>query len=973
MQHGAHKQSEDTHKSLTMFYINARSVKNKHIYLNDYISSHAFDIVAISETWLGTSDIDDTCINGLVPNGYNILRADRNDGRRGGGVALLYKQWLNIKCSNKRQYKQFECLQCSVSLNKNTTQLYVVYRPPPSADNGLTTNDFLNEWADFLSQQVIINAELLIVGDINIHVENITLCHTRIFTQTLESCGLQQHVKGATHYIGHTLDVLISRDTSKLISKTKVIDIGLCDNQGNIIRDHYSVTCKMNIPHASCTNRQLVSYRKLRDINVQQFQQDIIASVALNSTTGNVETLTERYIEGLCSLIDLHAPLLHRIVTLRPHAPWYTETLRDAKRLRRKLERIWRRKQLEIDRQRYRQQCARITILLTDTKLSYYSNKINECNGNTKALYKLTEKLLVNQHNQTLPSGQEENTLANSFGTYFEDKIVRIRNNLTFGIDDDEQQLTPAVLGNFKPADSSEIRILIMSYTNKSCELDPIPTWLLKQCIAELLPLITSIMNTSMQSGVFPSSFKTAIIRPHIKKPNLDHEDLKNYRPVSNLHFLSKILEKLVANRIDEHLGRNQLHDPNQSAYRKKHSTETAMIRISNDIIQGLDQGKQTMLASLDLSAAFDTVDHQIFLHRLKTAFGVNNVVLSWFHSYLQDRQYNVCIKETLSSLKLLTCGVPQGSVLGARMYTMYVRPLADIIKKHNVMYHFYADDTQIYVQCSNTPDSILEAKLRLQTCIHDVCTWMSKNALKINTEKTEFIVFNTTIDHHTHTTLNIGPDTIQPCEQVKILGVILDRKMTLEKQISNICRTAYMHIRKINSIRGYLNEQATKTLVQSNVITRLDYCNGLYTGLPKRSTYRLKLTLNSAARLVSLTPFRQHITPVLENLNWLPITSRCQYKSLVLTFKILHNDAPIYLNDVLNLYQPRRALRSATTTSLTPGRNKTVRYGQRILATSAAVLWNCLPLDIKHARNLDTFKTLLKLHLASSDNAYSN
>ncbi len=144
----------------------------------------------------------------------------------------------------------------------------------------------------------------------------------------------------------------------------------------------------------------------------------------------------------------------------------------------------------------------------------------------------------------------------------------------------------------------------------------------------------------------------------------------------------------------------------------------------------------------------------------------------------------------------------------------------------------------------------------------------------------------------------------------------------------------------------------------------RLDYCNGIYTGLPQKSTYKLKLTLNSAARLIYLTPRHQHITPTLERLKWLTISKRCQYKTLVMTFKILHNDAPIYLCDTLNRYEPRRALRSSTTTSLVPGRNKTVRYGRRIMDTSAAVLWNALPCDIRDSLNLYTFKTLVKAHL---------
>ena len=143
--------STSRNKNITMLYINAGSVKNKYIYLNDYIATHNFDIVAICETWLGISDCDDTCVNGLLPDTYAIHRADREDGRRGGGVALIFKQCLNVKRKEKVSYSQFECIICSLVINKLSLCIIVVYKPPPSPDNHLNTNTFLTEWADFLS------------------------------------------------------------------------------------------------------------------------------------------------------------------------------------------------------------------------------------------------------------------------------------------------------------------------------------------------------------------------------------------------------------------------------------------------------------------------------------------------------------------------------------------------------------------------------------------------------------------------------------------------------------------------------------------------------------------------------------------------------------------------------------------------------------------------------------------------------
>ena len=196
-------------------------------------------------------------------------------------------------------------------------------------------------------------------------------------------------------------------------------------------------------------------------------------------------------------------------------------------------------------------------------------------------------------------------------------------------------------------------------------------TWLLKKCLHELLPLLTALINKSLTTGIFPKECKNAIIRPMLKKSTLDPEVLKNYRPLSNLHFVSKILEKIVGQRLEAHLNRYSLHDPLQSAYRKGHSTETAILKISNDINVSLDQSGCVVLASLDLLAAFDTVGHDIFLHRLQSTYGISGIFYCWFKSYLENRKLRVCVHSSHSETQKLKCGVPQGSVLGARMYAM--------------------------------------------------------------------------------------------------------------------------------------------------------------------------------------------------------------------------------------------------------------------------------------------------------------
>ena len=207
--------------------------------------------------------------------------------------------------------------------------------------------------------------------------------------------------------------------------------------------------------------------------------------------------------------------------------------------------------------------------------------------------------------------------------------------------------------------------------------------------------------------GIFPSSFKQALVQPLLKKPSLSTDDLNNFRPISNLNFISKILEKVVASRIQSHLSSNSLSSSFQSAYRIFHSTETTLLKIHNDLILAMDRGEVTSLILLDLSAAFGTVDHSILLTRLQNWFGLDGLSLNWFTSYLSSRSQAVSINDSISAFSTLSCGVPQGPVLGPLLFTLYTTPLGSVISKNSLKYHLYADDTQLYISFTPTNSAL--------------------------------------------------------------------------------------------------------------------------------------------------------------------------------------------------------------------------------------------------------------------------
>ena len=289
-----------------------------------------------------------------------------------------------------------------------------------------------------------------------------------------------------------------------------------------------------------------------------------------------------------------------------------------------------------------------------------------------------------------LPTHDCANALAETFIEYFNDKIGKIREDLENTpatapdpLLNELPEYTGDTLSNFDVVSQEHVRKIISISPSKSCALDPIPTTLLKQCQDQLVPVLTLIVNASLECADFPPELKKAFVTPLIKKAILDCEILKNYRPVSNLSFLSKLIERIVCVQLVDHLKVNDLYEIFQSAYRQLHSTETALLRVHNDLLQAVDTHGGAILVLLDLSAAFDTIDHDKLLHLLESSFGIGGTVLSWFNSYLKDRTQTVQIGSALSKDQNLSFGVPQGSVLGPILFTIYTTRLGHLIRKH--------------------------------------------------------------------------------------------------------------------------------------------------------------------------------------------------------------------------------------------------------------------------------------------------
>ena len=685
----------------------------------------------------------------------------------------------------------------------------------------------------------------------------------------------------------------------------------------------------------------------------------------------SLDEIVDLYNSSLRCLADAHAPLKETKITMCAKSPWYNDEVRSAKRIRRRLERQWTKTRSLFDHQAYRKHCALLNKLIRKAKSDFNFQIIQKAGKDQKQLYKACNFLLGKNNAPKLPSFATGRELACSFNTFFTEKVKTIVQS--FGpaeICNDLPNSSSTVscqFSNFSTLTESEVRRLITSYSTKTCKLDPIPTDILKNCIDNLIQIITLIVNKSLVSGQFPTAFKQPIVRPSLKKTNPDCEQMKNYRPVSNLPFISKIIEKAVLQQLLEYFDKNGLHDPCQSAYRKQYSTETAMVRLTNDILVTLDQGKAVLVVFLDVSAAFDTVNHNMLLHRLHSEYGITGKALQWFASYLSGRSQVVEIDGHTSDPRTLEEGFPQGSVLGGVLYSWTVKPLTGICRELNVNHQKYADDKTAYI--SFIPrDSVskADAMRTLEVCLTNIGDWMLKNRVQLNSDKTKMLIISSKADmKHLHdiNSINFNGDTIKPRKHVRLLGMELDQNLKLERQINLTTRTIYSKIRNIWRIRNTLNDFALKSIVNSVITSRLDYYNSTYDGLPANLVKKLQRAQNSAARLVMRLPKYCRITPVLKDLHWLPVKYRISFKICTLVYRALNNSAPDYIINLLILNNAGN-LRSSSAKLFKVPRSQTVRYGDRSFQYSAPQQWNKLPFAIRSADSLNLFKKLLKTHM---------
>ena len=929
---------------------NVTSMVHKTDIIMEHILDRDSDIVFLTETWL-TSDFNH--VTAMVKTyGYKLLHSRRKNRQKetGGGVGVLVKLNIEKKQLKSKMYTSFEHTMVKIFLtNKKSVTLLCIYRLL-----FVSVVIFLEEFTHLLESIIAVHECMIVAGDVNIHTEAEEF-HSKQFANILDMFDMTQHVREPTYRMGHTLDIVATFNKNPNITNVVVNEYD--------ISHHFLVDFLVTL-NPDKREYKTITYRNIKAVDCEKFSNEITQKWNELLPLGSFGEKVTKYNNVLEKVLKEHAPQKTRTIKIVPESPWFDADYENIRKLRRKAEKKFRKTGLKEHHDNYVKLRKETTSLAYAKKKDYYEQKLNSASNN-KTLYTVVNQLLDNKQETILPTAKSDKELAESFVHYFSEKISKIRSKFPETVKSctskDASNLNVQCLSVFEGTTEDEILQIVTSYGIKCSPEDPIPAKLLQTNLPTFIPKWTELVNISLAEGSM-ECLKNAIILPLIKEMDevMDCDVLKNYRPVSNLVFLEKLIERIVSIRLNRHMTDNNLHSNHQYGYKKSHSTETLLVKVLNDLLISCDEKKPTILMLLDLSAAFDTVDQVKLLDILQKEIRIEGAALNWFKSFLMERTQRVKINDSYSYITKLLYGVAQGSVLGPDLFNIYVRSLYPYIKPSLFSIFGFADDHQLM----KTFVPILQVRAfedDVNRCLQLISSWMNDFFLCLNPTKTKILV----VRPHTLTHCIIMNGTfvnnncIRFVKEAKNLGVILDDTLTFEQQITQVVKSCILTIKKLAKIKSFLSYQQLRTLVSTCIFSKIDYCNSLYIGINAALIKKLQSVQNSAVQLIRKRQNQTHLSTreYLKKFHWLPVKERIVFKLLLLVHKCMIGNAPESLSNLLQFGG------SSRTNKLEEPRSNGV-YGDRSFSRAGPKLWNLLPANIRMQKDTEKFKTNLKTFL---------
>jgi hypothetical protein len=909
-------------------HINAQSLRCHIDEVRELFLSCNVDAIGVSESWL-KPDISNLEIQ--LP-GYNIIRNDRI-GKAGGGVAIYLRSHIPYKVlfhSPSHYCSKPEYLFIEVIINNSKCLLSVCYRPPKIG--------FLSEFENALLNYMPSHNNILVMGDFNTDLLSPGTFDYRQLTSIFYSCNLTFLPLHATHHTAnsHTLlDLIAVSDPSQILHHGQISVTG--------ISSHDLVFCVYSFSyHRPKTN--FIQYRDHSKINIPLFVSDAF-SLPWDSiySMDNVDDMVYTFNNLLLSLYDKHAPKITRKVRRRP-SPWITAEIRNLMAQRDHAYRKSRRTRNPDDLALYKQFRNRVKQELRNARIRFTYRSL-AANESTLHKWRTVKKLGIGKRKDHEPLAVNINELNDFFVSPPGNSSAA--SSLSSALD--SMSSPNSVLNNqfrFTPIDSIDVLKAISRISSNASGADSISIRLIKDSLFATLDIITFIFNKSLSTSIFPSSWKSSIIIPLKKVQN--PSNVSDYRPISLLPVLSKCLEKIVLQQINIYLNRINILNIFQSGFRKHHSTTTALIEVTDSIRSAMDNRMSTILILFDLSKAFDCVHHPLLLKKMEH-MGFSVEALLWFRSYLSPRRQCIKTNTNTSIWKSIERGVPQGSILGPLLFSLYINDINKVFNHCN--FHLFADDLQVYLHFP--PNRISYAVDNINRDINVLTNYITDHALSLNIPKTKTILICYTRLLHQFADVqlpcpSIGQHVLHYNESVRSLGVILNKTLNWGEHVNFICNKVFAGVHSLKRVRECLPLNMRLMLVKTLIFPYFSYGDVVYNDLTVELAEKLQRAQNYCLRFIFNLRRDEHISSYYQQTSILRLENSRKLHMLRLLFKTLKNKAPAYIfrKFTFSSQISSRNTRNSNSMLIIP-LHRTVMYNKSF-AVTAARLWNSLPDEFK-------------------------